>query len=379
MLDAAALNEAMVDRMKASGAIRSSAVEAAFRKTLRHVFLPGVGLDFVYSGQAVVTRADPKLGVTSSSSEVFVMGPQLEALDVRPGMRVLEIGAGTGYNAALLDELVGANGGVITIDNQPDVANDAREHLAAAGHERVRVMAGDGYEGYTDGAPYDRIILTAGARDVPTPLRDQLGRDGLLEVPMRFTNATQFVVVFRRDGDALESVKVVPGWFMPLRSERQPLEESVAVGDTWEMWLTSARDGDARVISELLRTEPAIELTRPVSPYVQTGLAGLVERDWITLRQKQRGGMWYGVFDREARALALLTPISSPDGTPRTALLQYGGTAAAKRIDAAVEALAVTAIDRLRVRAVPRERPRPDGDAVFERANFNYAIDWRTR
>ena len=369
----------MVERMKAIGAIRSSAVEAAFRKTLRHTFLPGVALDFVYSGQSVVTRSDPKLGVTSSSSEVFVMAPQLEALDIRPGMRVLEIGAGTGYNAALLDELVGPDGSVTTIDNQEDVVVDARDHLSAAGHARVEVIAGDGYEGHAAGAPYDRIIVTAGARDVPTPLRDQLAADGLLEVPMRFTNATQFVVAFRRDGDALQSVAVVPGWFMPLRTERQPLDEAISVGDTWEMWLTSARDDDANAIAELLRTEPVIEPTRIISAYMQSGLAGLVEPDWITLRHRQRGGMWYGVFDREAPALALLTPISVPDGNARAALLQYGPGHTATRIDAVIAALSGMSIERLKVRAVPRGGPRPTGDAVFDRANFSYAIDWRMR
>src|SRR5438128_7657224 len=126
----AQLNARMVDRMKESGAIRSPRIEAAFRETPRHLFLPGVGHDLVYSGQALITHSDPEKGPTSSSSEVFIMGPMLEALAIEEGQRILEIGVGTGYNAALLDRLVGAGGTVVSIDVQSDVAEEAREHLA---------------------------------------------------------------------------------------------------------------------------------------------------------------------------------------------------------------------------------------------------------
>src|SRR5689334_11061507 len=171
------LNDRMIARLKASGSIRSSAVEAAFRATPRHLFLPGVGLDLIYSGNAIVTRSDPERGITSSSSEVGVMAAMLEALQLEPGSRVLEIGAGTGYNAALLHHLVGPSGHVTSIDNQPAVVDDAREHLRIAGHSDVRVVAGDGHAGVAAAAPFDRIIATASVRDIPTAWRDQL-RDG---------------------------------------------------------------------------------------------------------------------------------------------------------------------------------------------------------
>jgi protein-L-isoaspartate(D-aspartate) O-methyltransferase len=167
----------MVERLKTSRAIRSPSVEQAFRTVLRHQFLPGVALDLVYSGNAIVTRSDPVLGITSSSSEVAIMAPMLEALQLEGGERVLEIGAGTGYNAALLDELVGPEGEVTTIDNQENVIDDARAHLVAAGRTRVRVVVGDGYAGWADAAPYDRIMATASVRDIPLAWRDQL-REG---------------------------------------------------------------------------------------------------------------------------------------------------------------------------------------------------------
>jgi protein-L-isoaspartate(D-aspartate) O-methyltransferase len=83
-----------------------------------------------------------------------------------PGQRVLEIGAGTGYNAALMAHIVGGSGEVVTVDIERDLVDAARDHLEAAGFGRVRVVLGDGGDGHPGGAPYDRIILTVGAWDV---------------------------------------------------------------------------------------------------------------------------------------------------------------------------------------------------------------------
>ena len=157
----------MVDRAKANGTIRSAAVEAAFRTTPRHLFLPTTPLEKVYSGSVIVTRSDDAGQPVSSSSEVGIMAPMLEDLDVRPGHRVLEIGAGTGYNGALLDHLVGPEGEVVTVDVDAGIAAEARTHLADAGHGRVRVVVGDGYAGHEERAPYDRIIATASVPDLP--------------------------------------------------------------------------------------------------------------------------------------------------------------------------------------------------------------------
>jgi len=213
------LNARMIERTRASGAIRSPAVEAAFQRTLRHLFLPGVALDLVYSGNPIVTRSDPERGITSSSSEVAVMAPMLEMLQLERGHHVLEIGAGTGYNAALLDDLVGAEGEVTAIDNQPDVVDDARAHLLAAGRSRVQVVLGDGYQGRVEGAPYDRIIATASVSDIPLAWRDQLREGGLVVVPLRFGPGANIVATFRRHGSRLDSVEAVVGGFMPLRSD----------------------------------------------------------------------------------------------------------------------------------------------------------------
>jgi protein-L-isoaspartate O-methyltransferase len=143
----------------------------------------------------------------------------LEELRVSPGHRVLEIGAGTGYNAALLSALVGRRGRVTSIELEPDVAGLARRAVGEA-RERANVVTGDGRSGWAPDAPYDRIIVTASGLDVPRAFQDQLREGGLLVIPLRLSDAVPFrqiVVTFERKGEHLRSVSVIHGGFMRLR------------------------------------------------------------------------------------------------------------------------------------------------------------------
>jgi len=147
------MHKAMIDELTAAGTLSNPAVEAAFRRVPRHVFLPSEPPEEVYRDQAIVTKQVDGIGV-SSSSQPTIMAVMLEQLDVRPGHRVLEIGAGTGYNAALLADLVGHTGRVTTVDIDAEIVNNAQEHLNAAGLERVQVVCVDGGLGHLAGAPY---------------------------------------------------------------------------------------------------------------------------------------------------------------------------------------------------------------------------------
>src|SRR6266566_5229035 len=156
MADAHELRGAMVNELKKRGLEFDPVIEEVFRTIPREVFLPEAPLDRVYSGEAVITKQDENGNPISSSSEVGIMIAMAQLLDVAPGQRILEIGAGTGYNAAVLAKLVGEGGAVTTIDIDADVAALAREHLARAGFERVAVITGDGWRGASGNAPYDR-------------------------------------------------------------------------------------------------------------------------------------------------------------------------------------------------------------------------------
>jgi protein-L-isoaspartate(D-aspartate) O-methyltransferase len=367
------LNARMVDRAKANGAIRSAAVEAAFRAVLRHLFLPGVNVERVYSGAVVVTRTDEKGQGISSSSEVAIMAPMLEDLDVRPGHRVLELGAGTGYNAALLDHLVGAGGEVVSVELDPEIAAEAREHLASAGRERVRVIAGDGYAGHAERAPYDRIVATASVRDIPRAWLDQLAEGGRLTVPLRLRPNTPLVVTFERRGDALQSVAVVPGGFMPLRGEPPPSEPSIAIDDQWEAVLAEAADGDQAVLAALLRDAPTIE-PLPEMPWQVAWLVGIHEPDWVTVRQRGAQFSWSGVYDRASRSLALMSFIGVPMRMGARVALVYGPPVARDRLRRLIEDVVGIDVHGLQVEAVPATRPAVAGEAAIAAENFRYAI-----
>jgi protein-L-isoaspartate(D-aspartate) O-methyltransferase len=139
----------------------------------------------------------------------------LEQLNLIPGHKVLEIGAGSGYNAALMAHIVGETGQVVTVDIEQDLVGAAREHLVAAGFDRVQVVCADGGYGYGDAGPYDRIILTVGAWDIPPPIWEQMKPDGRLVLPLSV--AGQKSIAFERKDDHLSSLSVKDCGFIPLR------------------------------------------------------------------------------------------------------------------------------------------------------------------
>lgn len=210
-----ALHKELIDQVKAKGHISSRRVEAAFRAIPRHLFLPEVAPQEVYQDKAIITKTVDGRFV-SSSSQPTIMAIMLEQLDLHAGQRVLEIGAGTGYNAALMAHIVGETGHIITIDIDEDIVENARTHLATAGYERVQVVCADGGLGFPDASPYDRIILTVNAGDITPAWHEQLAADGRLLLPFS-VRGPQIAVAFKRVGTHLESVSVQPCGFVGLR------------------------------------------------------------------------------------------------------------------------------------------------------------------
>ncbi len=251
--DLSGLRDRMVSQVAASGRPVSDAVALAMRAVPRHLFLPGTDPELAYRNEPIVTRRSADGQPTSSSSQPTIMAYMLDQLDVAPGHRVLEIGAGTGYNAALLAHLVGAAGTVVTVDLDEDVADQARAHLAAAGYPDVTVLAADGAAGYPPGAPYDRIIATVGVSDLAPAWRDQLVPGGRIVVPLDL-RGSQRSVAFEWDGTSWQSRSVIPCGFMRMRGTLAGPERTRVTRDIRELALSLPDDRDIDIVA---RSRPA--------------------------------------------------------------------------------------------------------------------------
>jgi protein-L-isoaspartate(D-aspartate) O-methyltransferase len=212
------LRNALVDQLCDQGTIRGKPVEAALRAVPRHLFVPAVTLEEAYANDAVYTKQGGDGAQISAASQPTVVAMMLEQLAVDPGHRVLELGAGTGYNAALLSHLVGQDGHVTTIDVDEDIVAGARSGLAAAGRSNVHVIRDDGALGHADGAPYDRVIATVGAFDLPLAWLEQLVPGGRLVVPLRLRGSVSRSIAFEHDGGRWLSRSSEMCTFMPLRA-----------------------------------------------------------------------------------------------------------------------------------------------------------------
>ena len=223
------LRQRLVEDLRTRDFLHSEPVAQAFATVPRHIFVPAQPLDEVYTNRAFVTKVVGGVGL-SSSSQPSIMAVMLEQLELEPGQRVLEIGAGTGYNAALIAHLVGPRGRVTTVDIDGDTAETAREHLRAAGSEGVDVVTGDGGFGHPDGTPYDRIVATASCWQIPQPWVDQLADGGLLVLPLRL-NGAHLCLALRKQGDQLVTERGCECGFMPLRGGFGMQGFTMQVGD----------------------------------------------------------------------------------------------------------------------------------------------------
>jgi len=215
-VDASTLHQRLVDWLTIYERIRTPQVEAAFRAVPRHHFLPTAPLREVYRDTVIATKVIDGRFV-SSSSQPSIMAEMLEQLGLEPGQRVLEIGTGTGYNAALLAHAVGETGQVTSVDLDEDTASTARQRLVELGFGSVQVVCADGNAGYLPNAPYDRVILTVGATDIEPAWYEQLAPDGRLVVPLELIGQVMKVVAFERRDGYLESVSTANCTFMMLR------------------------------------------------------------------------------------------------------------------------------------------------------------------
>ena len=256
---AAAFRAALADRLVAEGAVTMPEVAAAVRAVPRHLFTPGLPLARAYANQVVFVKRDAYGVPTSSVSAPDIQAIMLEQAGIRPGMRLLEIGSG-GYNAALMAELAGPDGEVTTVDIDPAVTERARRCLDAAGYADVRVVTADAEDGVPDGAPYDRIVVTVEAWDLPPAWIRQLTPRGRIVVPLLLHGMTRSVA-FDREGDRLVSRSTRLCGFVKMQGIGSHADEGLLLNDG-DLTLDAddlANIPDAAAIEALLHSTPRAE------------------------------------------------------------------------------------------------------------------------
>jgi protein-L-isoaspartate(D-aspartate) O-methyltransferase len=193
------------EQIEARG-VRNPSVLKAMRTAPRHVFVPPEARGQAYGDHPV------SIGEGQTISQPYIVALMTELLDVQPNDKVLEIGTGSGYQAAILSQLAKE---VYTIEIVPELARRSREVLRQQGYANVFVRQGDGYLGWPDKAPFDRIILTAAPPDVPKALTDQLNPGGKLVAPVG-VGIQELVVIEKRPDGSLSRKKSVAVRFVPM-------------------------------------------------------------------------------------------------------------------------------------------------------------------
>ena len=196
----------MVARQLRERGIRSERVLGAMETVPRHLFVPSERVPEAYSDEAL------PVGEGQTISQPYVVAASAEALALEGRERVLEVGAGTGYQAAVLSLLARE---VIAVETIPSLTESARERLTRLGYSNVRVEQGDGSEGLAGEAPFDAILVSAAAPAVPQPLIDQLAEGGRLVIPVGLTDRQQLLRIVK-EGNRTTEQKLFPCRFVPL-------------------------------------------------------------------------------------------------------------------------------------------------------------------
>jgi protein-L-isoaspartate(D-aspartate) O-methyltransferase len=206
-VELAAARAAMVQQQIETRGVRDRRVLDAMRAVPRHVFVPE-GL----RGQAYEDRA-LAIGEAQTISQPYMVAIMTEALAPEAHHRILEIGTGSGYQTAVLARLSGM---VFTMERHPRLADLARETLRSIGVTNVAIHVGDGTEGLLEEAPFDRILVTAGAPAVPAALEAQLAAGGRLVIPVGPSGYQHLTTITRREDNAFDRIETIGCVFVPL-------------------------------------------------------------------------------------------------------------------------------------------------------------------
>ncbi len=206
--------EEMVETQLKNRDISNELVLEAMRKVPRHLFMPASVRQYAYIDSPV------PIGEGQTISQPYIVGLMTQTVDPRPGDRALEVGTGSGYQAAVLGELVQE---VYTIEIVPVLAERAGKVLSESGNDNVEVRQGDGYQGWLEKAPFDIILITAAPEEIPKPLIDQLAEGGRLVVPVCPQGEIQTLTLVTKEKGEVKRTSITDVRFVPMTGEVQQL------------------------------------------------------------------------------------------------------------------------------------------------------------
>ena len=401
-------HQALIDRLCGDELIQSPEIEAAFRSVPRHLFLPDVPVAQAYEDRAIPTKFAQGQAI-SSSSQPAIMAIMLEQLNLQPGHRVLEIGAGTGYNAALMAHIVGETGQVVTLDIDKDIVAAAQRHLQVAAVDSVQVICADGWLGWPEAGPYDRIIMTVGGWDISPAWVQQLKADGRLLLPLSL-NGPQISVAFDRQNNHLVSQSIAPCGFMRLRGPFAEPSHSLSLGPVSQLSLESVSPlpDDGNTIYEWLKG-PARQWSTDVQLHPRELWRDLIV--WLALQesrlcrlnaqgeaaneelvpplfqQKEEDIKWQSSVGLWASSGLAMLQWQRPNDGPKMTLLVCGygpEPAVAHQLVAAVQSWDENGrphVNQWRIMAYPIDEPVTTGDNEIgvPKRWYQFVLQWREK
>lgn len=207
-----ALREQMVNRQLEARDIVDQATLEAMRNVPRHDFVPEAHRGRAYSDQPI------PIGHGQTISQPYIVAYMTQLLELEPDYRALEIGAGSGYQAAVLAEILDE---VYTIEIIEELAEFGEQNLRRNGYDQVEVKHADGYYGWEDYAPFDVIVVTAASPDIPSPLVEQLKDGGRMVIPVGNPFQTQQLMLVQKDGDDITTESLMAVRFVPFERKEE--------------------------------------------------------------------------------------------------------------------------------------------------------------
>ncbi len=203
--------ESLINNLIETGVLKTPRIIKAFKKISRHLFVRKDYIRHAYDDMPLPTFRSQTI------SQPYTIAVMTEALNPKPGDKVLEIGAGSGYQAALLGYCVGSKGKIITVELEPDLVEFAKKNIKKVKLKNVKVIQGDGKRGYEKESPYDKCIITAACKEIPEPVVEQVKVGGRIVAPVNNFFGQRMTVVDKLSKKKLKKKDLGSFVFVPLR------------------------------------------------------------------------------------------------------------------------------------------------------------------